>query len=131
MKLKRRNKVHAEISMTSLTDIVFILLIFILVTHSIQSEPILKLILPKGAISEVTVQQVKVRIDWDMDYYVDDKPVTIENLHLRMKEVLTQQPGATVSIKAHKSLPYETVMDVVYMVNKLDGKPVLALEPVK
>lgn len=118
-------------SMTSLTDVVFILLIFILVTHSIQSEPILKLILPKGAKHEqVESKRIKIMIDADMNYLIDGQPVTISDLHSRMRAVLTQRPGATVSIHGDKSLPYETIMDVVYLVNTLDGKPVLALQPV-
>jgi biopolymer transport protein ExbD len=131
MKLKRRNKMIAELNMTSLTDVVFILLIFILVTHSIQSKPILKVLLPKGAIHENVKQTVDLRVSADLQYSIDDKIIDFVDLPEAMAAVLKLQPGATVSIHGDKSVNYEKVMEMVYMVNVLKGQPVLALEPAK
>jgi biopolymer transport protein ExbD len=131
MKLKRRNKMIAELNMTSLTDVVFILLIFILVTHSINPKPILKVLLPKGALDEVVKQTVVLRVSADLEYSIDKKIIPFERLPDEMAAVLELQPGATVSIHGDKSVNYEKVMEMVYMVNILKGKPVLALEPVK
>lgn len=121
----------AELNMTSLTDVVFILLIFILVTHSINPKPILKVLLPKGAMDEVVKQTVVLRVSADLEYSIDKKIVPFERLPEEMAAVLELQPGATVSIHGDKSVNYEKVMEMVYMVNVLKGKPVLALEPVK
>ena len=121
----------AELNMTSLTDVVFILLIFILVTHSINPKPILKVLLPKGALDEVVKQTVVLRVSADLEYSIDKKIIPFERLPDEMAAVLELQPGATVSIHGDKSVNYEKVMEMVYMVNILKGKPVLALEPVK
>ena len=121
----------AEMNMTSLTDVVFILLIFILVTHSIQSKPILKVLLPKGARDETVKQTVVLRVSADLQYSIDDKIIPFERLPDEMAAVLEVKPGATVSIHGDKTVNYEKVMEMVYMVNVLKGKPVLALEPVK
>ena len=115
--------------MTSLTDVVFILLIFILVTHSINPEPILKVLLPKGALEEQVKQTVDLTVSADLQYAIDDKIIPFERLPEEMAAVLKVKPGATVSIHGDKSVNYEKVMEMVYMVNVLNGKPVLALEP--
>ncbi|MCB0735031.1 MAG: biopolymer transporter ExbD [Flavobacteriales bacterium] len=131
MKLKRRSKIAAEFNMSSMTDIIFLLLIFFVITARITPEPILKVLLPKGAVTEVVNQVIKVYVDENLNYAIDDKKVSFDRLPMEMDAVLIQKPGATVSIYGHKTIPYEKVMDVVYLVNQLGGKPVLALQPVK
>lgn|GEM_PF-6915630 len=121
----------AEMNMTSLTDVVFILLIFILVTHSIQSKPILKVLLPKGALDEQVKQTVELIISEDLQYSIDDRVIPFDQMPEEMAAILDAKPGATVSIHGDKNINYEKVMEMVYMVNILKGKPVLALEPAK
>lgn len=131
MKLKRRNKVGAEFNMSSMTDIIFLLLIFFIITSKFTPEPILKVLLPKGAKSTVVKQVIKVMVNSDLEYAVDDTKVTFDRLPEALDAALTKNPGATVSIYGDKTVNYEKVMDLVYMVNELGGKPVLALKPVK
>ncbi len=131
MKLKRRNKVAAEFNMSSMTDIIFLLLIFFIITSKFTPEPIFKILLPKGAVSQTVKQNVKVYVFADLSYAIDQKKFDFDRLPFEMNEVLTQNPGATVSIYGDKGVTYEKVMDLVYMVNELGGKPVLALEPAK
>ncbi|MBI1305433.1 MAG: biopolymer transporter ExbD [Bacteroidetes bacterium] len=131
MQLKRRNKINPEFNMSSMTDIIFLLLIFFVITSKITPEPILKIILPKGSKTQTIQQIVKVGVDKNLNYSIDDQRISFERLPYRMNEVLTQQPGATVSIYGDKDVNYEKVMDLVFMVNELGGKPVLALQPVK
>jgi biopolymer transport protein ExbD len=130
MKLNRRNKVQAEFNMSSMTDIIFLLLIFFVITSRIAPEPILKVLLPKGAKKEIVQQVVKIYVSNELEYAIDGKKISFERLPEEMNAVLTQQPGATVSIYGDKAVAYEKVMDLVYLVNELGGKPVLALKPV-
>ena len=117
--------------MASMTDIIFLLLIFFVVTASVVREPVLKILLPKGAKDNVIKQIVKVYVDKDLNYAIDNKPVSFDRLPDEMFEVLSKNKGATVSIYGDKTVNYEKVMDLVYLVNTLGGKPVLALDPVK
>ena len=117
--------------MTSLTDVVFILLIFILVTHSIQSDKLLDVFLPKGAKTKEFTEQIKVQITRDYKVAVGGEIVNWENIDQALVSALNENPGANVSIAADKELPYSDVMIVVYAVNQLGGKPILALEPAK
>ena len=73
MKLKRRNKVAAEFNMSSMTDIIFLLLIFFIITSKFTPEPILKVLLPKGAMSETTKQTIEVVVSNDLEYTVNDE----------------------------------------------------------
>jgi biopolymer transport protein ExbD len=130
MKLKRRSKISAEFNMSSMTDIIFLLLIFFVITAKFTPEPILKVILPKGAVTQVVNQVVKVYIDKNMNYAIDGQRIDYERLPEAMDAVLIQKPGATVSIYGDKSITYEKVTDIVFLVNQLGGKPVLALQPV-
>ncbi len=131
MELRSRSKVRAEFSMASMTDIIFLLLIFFILTSTVVKEPILKIILPKGAKDNVIKQNIKLMVSEDLKYAIDDKVVSFERLPEEMNAVLMQNPGATVSIYGDKAVNYEKVMDLVYLVNQLGGKPVLALEPAK
>jgi len=114
-----------------MTDIIFLLLIFFVITAKFSPEPILKVLLPKGAINQVVTQVVKVEVDANLNYAIDRRRISFERLPIEMDEILTQKPGATVSIYGDKSVTYEKVMDLVYLVNQLGGKPVLALQPIK
>ncbi|MBO6517320.1 MAG: biopolymer transporter ExbD [Bacteroidia bacterium] len=130
MKLKRRNKVGAEFNMSSMTDIIFLLLIFFIITSKFTPEPILKILLPKGSKENVVKQTIKVYVDKDLNYAVDGQRIDFDRLPQSLDGALSQNPGATVSIHGDKTVNYEKVMDIVYMVNELGGKPVLALKPV-
>ncbi len=131
MELRKGSKVQVEFNMASMTDIVFLLLIFFVVTSTVVKEPVLKILLPKGAKDNVIKQNIKLIVDKDLVYAIDENVVSFERLPEAMNAVLIQNPGATVSIYGDKSVNYEKVMDLVYLVNTLGGKPVLALEPVK
>ena len=116
--------------MTSLTDVVFILLIFILVTHSIHSDPYLEILLPKASKNITAPQPVNVIANADKTLIINNRNVAWKDLPSVMEEVLKANPGANVSIKADERLKYDDVMTVVYIVNKLNGNPVLALDPI-
>jgi biopolymer transport protein ExbD len=131
MELRKGSKVQVEFNMASMTDIVFLLLIFFVVTSTVVKEPVLKILLPKGAKDNVIKQNIKLMVNKDLQYAIDENVVSFERLPEAMNAVLIQNPGATVSIYGDKSVNYEKVMDLVYLVNTLGGKPVLALEPVK
>ncbi len=130
MKLKRRNKVAAEFNMSSMTDIIFLLLIFFIITSKFTPEPILKVLLPKGSKSTTVKQTIRIEVSNELEYSIDNEKVLLDRLPIALNEALMTNPGATVSIHGDKRVNYEKVMELVYMVNEMGGKPVLALKPV-
>jgi|TARA_B110000902_G_C14290593_1_gene580716 biopolymer transport protein ExbD len=129
MNLRKNSKVNTEFNASSMTDIVFLLLIFFIIISSVVKDPALKLVLPKGVNNVNPVNQViVVSVDKNLDYAVDDKKTTYERLPSVLQEVLTTAPDATVSIRGDKDIRYEDVMNVVMLADKLGAKVVLALD---
>ena len=86
MKLKGRNKVSPEFSMSSMTDIVFLLLVFFMLTSN--SPNALDLLLPKAKGKSTNTQNVSVSINKKLDYYIDSQKINPEFLETELKRKL-------------------------------------------
>ena len=129
MSLRSRNKVSANFSMSSMTDIVFLLLIFFMLTSTLVSPNALKLLLPNSKARTLEKQTLSVSITPEIDYYIGDKQVEIENLEQELKLELAGQEEPAIVLHADKTVDIEyavKVMDIAYR-NKY--KVVLATNP--
>ena len=129
MSLRSRNKVSANFSMSSMTDIVFLLLIFFMLTSTLVSPNALKLLLPNSKARTLEKQTLSVSITQEIDYYIGDKQVAIENLEQELKLELVGQKEPAIVLHADKTVDIEyavKVMDIAYR-NKY--KVVLATNP--
>lgn len=129
MSLRSRNKVSANFSMSSMTDIVFLLLIFFMLTSTLVSPNALKLLLPNSKARTLEKQTLSVSITPEIDYYIGDKQVAIENLEQELKLELVGQKEPAIVLHADKTVDIEyavKVMDIAYR-NKY--KVVLATNP--
>lgn len=131
MNLRPKKRISTEFNMSSMTDIVFLLLIFFIIVSSVVKDPALRLILPKGVKHNVVNKVIRVQVDENLNYAIDSKIVPYERLPSELNVVLSQNQDATVSILGDKNLPYEKVMDLVMLADKLNAKVVLALDPTK
>ena len=128
MNLRPQSRISTEFNASSMTDIVFLLLIFFILVSTIVKEPALKLILPKGVTNVNPINKVvNIYIDKDLNYAVDDKKIPYERLPSTLQSVLNNNPNATVSIHGDKNIKYENVMDIVMIADKQNAKVVLAL----
>ena len=129
MNLRPNSKVNTEFNASSMTDIVFLLLIFFIIISSVVKDPALKLVLPKGVNDVSTVSEtITVSVDKNLNYAVNDKKTTFDRLPSDLRAVLKGNTNATVSIRGDKDIRYEDVMDVVMLADKLGAKVVLALD---
>ena len=129
MELKRRNRVSAEFSMSSMTDIVFLLLIFFMLASTLVTSSALDLILPSSKVQTVKRQDVTVEISADIQFSVGKQIVSEGQLENLILSETKGDPEAVVMLKADKSVPYEKVvlvMDIAYR-NKL--KMIAATNP--
>ena len=129
MSLRSRNKISANFSMSSMTDIVFLLLIFFMLTSTLVSPNALKLLLPNSKARTLEKQTLSVSITPEIDYYIGDKQVAIENLEQELKLELAGQEEPAIVLHADKTVDIEyavKVMDIAYR-NKY--KVVLATNP--
>jgi biopolymer transport protein ExbD len=129
MDLKRRNRVSAEFSMSSMTDLVFLLLIFFMLASTLVTSSALDLILPKSQAQDVNKAKITVNISADTQFSVGTKIVSMENLESLILQEARGQEDVVVMLRADKSVPYEyvvKVMDIAYR-NRL--KMIAATDP--
>ncbi len=130
MSLRKTSKIKAEANMSSMTDIVFLLLIFFILTSTVVREPILKVLLPKGVNTDKQITKpIRIYLDASGIYAVEkNKNISITDLPSALQTELSKNPDAPISINADKSVIYEKVMELVSIANKTGSKVVLALD---
>lgn len=129
MNLRGRNKVSAEFSMSSMTDIVFLLLVFFLLTSPTITPNALDLILPKASGKTSNVQKASVSITKDRAFYVDNERVSEYNIETELKRILAGQEEPTVILRAEEGVPIEDAVFVMDIANRNKYKVVLAVRP--
>jgi biopolymer transport protein ExbD len=131
MGLKARNKRLTEFQMASLTDIIFLLLIFFVLTSSIVAPNALNLLLPNYDGQTVASQKVSVSIDKDLTYYLDNEEIPFELLERMLPVKLAGLEDPTVVLYTDKTVPIENVVGVMSIASKLKIKVILATTPEK
>jgi len=132
MGLKKRNKVSAEFSMSSLTDIIFLLLIFFMLTSTLVSPNALNLKLPSSSSQTVAPATVSVSIKKNGQFYYETTPVKLSELKRRVRSDVrkaTDPKKITVVINAEKGTPIEHVVSVMDMALTMKIGAILATEP--
>lgn len=137
MAIRSRNKISTEFSMASMSDLVFLLLIFFMLTSTLVSPNAIKLLLPSSTSKTMAKQSVTVYIDSNYNYFVEEVPVNQEFLVESLGNKLAGQIDASIVLRADQSVPVQyvvTLIDAVNQVNELTGtmhKVILATKPVK
>ena len=129
MNLRGRNKVSPEFSMSSMTDIVFLLLVFFLLTSPAITPDALDLILPKAKGKSTNVQKASVSITKDGAYYVNKERVSEYSIETELKAALAGQEEPTIILRAEEGVPIEDAVFVMDIANKNNFKVVLAVRP--
>ncbi|NOU59387.1 ExbD/TolR family protein [Marinifilum caeruleilacunae] len=126
MALKTRNKVSAAFSMSSMTDIVFLLLIFFMVTSTLISPNALKLLLPKSSNQTAAKPITTVSIDKNFNFYLETTPVPFSQLEHKLQRKLAREDDPTISLHVDKSVPMEQVVKVMNIAKDNKYKLILA-----
>lgn len=129
MGLRARNKRLTDYQLASLTDIIFLLLIFFVLTSSIVSPNALNIMLPNSDSQTQAVQTVSISIDKDLKYYLDEEEIDPAWLETMLPSKLAGQEDPTVVLSADKSVPVEHVVNVMNIASQLKIKMVLATTP--
>ncbi|HXH19663.1 MAG TPA: biopolymer transporter ExbD [Chitinophagales bacterium] len=131
MNLKSRNKFSPDFQMASMTDMIFLLLIFFMLTSTLVSVNAMKLILPTSDVKTADKQSVSVSITKDLEYYVDRQKVTLGEIKSVLKEKLRNIKDPTVVLNAEKTVPIENVVQVMNIGYDLKLSMILATQPPK
>ena len=129
MNLRGRNKVSPEFSMSSMTDIVFLLLIFFLLTSPAITPNALDLILPKAKGKTSNKQNLSVSITKDLDFYVNKERIPQANLESFINSELRGVEDPTIILRAAEGVPIEEAVSVMDIANRNKYKIVLAVRP--
>lgn len=129
MALKSRNKVSPNFNMSSMTDIVFLLLIFFMLTSTLVSPNALKLLLPNSKSKTLEKQSISVSINKDLDFYINENEVIESNLENELKQVLSKQQEPAIILHSDKTVDIEHVVKVMDIAYRNKYKIVLATKP--
>ena len=129
MDIKSKNKPSVEFSMASMTDIVFLLLIFFMLTSTLVSPNAMKLLLPKSSSKTLAKQSVSVSIDKDINFFVNETPIAIDQLEGILRAQIASDTTATIVLNTDKSVPIEHVVRVMDIANQMRIKMILATAP--
>ncbi len=129
MALTQRNKISINFSSVGMTDVVFNLLIFFMLTSTLVHPSALKLLLPKGSNQTSAKPLTTVSVTSDLKYYVELQPVDLENLEAVLKQKLGEKPDTYISLHADKSVPFENVVNVLNIAQKNNYKLIIATTP--
>jgi len=129
MALKSRNKVSPNFNMSSMTDIVFLLLIFFMLTSTLVSPNALKLLLPNSKAKTLEKQTISVSINKELDFYINENMVIESNLENELKQILLAQDEPAIILHADKTVDIEHVVKVMDIAYRNKYKIVLATKP--
>ena len=129
MALRSRNKVTPNFNMSSMTDIVFLLLIFFMLTSTLVSPNALKLLLPNSKSKTLEKQTISISIDKNINFYIDENQVDISELETRLINILSSELEPAIILHSDKSVDIEHVVKVMDIAYRNNYKIVLATDP--
>ncbi len=128
MGLQSKNKVDATFSMSSMTDIIFLLLIFFMLTSSFITPSGLPVNLPSSETSDIILQEVTVTVTKDYQYSVNDRIVSRENIKSELTALLKDKKGQVV-LHIDKEVPVEYLVEIGGIAAGLEANVSIATKP--
>jgi biopolymer transport protein ExbD len=128
MGLQQKNKVDASFSMSSMTDIIFLLLIFFMLTSSFITPSGLSVNLPSSETSDIVMQEVTVSVTKDLQFSVNDQLVTRNQLKSVLTPLLEGKKGQVV-LHLDKEVPVEYLVEIGGIAAGLGANVSIATKP--
>lgn len=120
MAIKSLNKINTGFSMASLTDVIFLLLIFFLLTSTFVSPHAIKMSLPDGKSRTIAKQSATVYISENEQFYVNNQAATPENLEQLLTQSLIGENEGVVVIRSDKTVDMQYVVQVMETVDQIN-----------
>ncbi len=130
MSLKRRSKVDSGFSMSSMTDIVFLLLIFFMITSTMVTPYAMKnLNLPKSDHQTSAKPNTTISVTADLDYYIEGEPIAFNDIEGRLGTILAENPENYIALHVDESVPFSEVGKIRDIAIRNQYKLILATQP--
>ncbi|CAC9976535.1 biopolymer transporter ExbD [Flavobacterium sp. WLB] len=130
MSIKRKRRFHAEVATSSLSDIMFFLLLFFLIISTLANPNVIKMTLPKAKSNEKTNKQlISLSVTEDKQFYIDKQPVAFEELETTLMNKIGADKDQTVVVRIPFNLQVQDLVDVLQIGVKNNLKFVIATSP--
>ena len=120
MAIKSRNKRKIDFNTSSMSDLVFLLLIFFMLTSTLVAPNAIKLLLPSSNSKTMSKQTITVYVDDNNQYYVGEKAVSESELQAEISAELLCQVEGTVVIRSDKSVAVQYIVNIIDAVNDIN-----------
>ena len=128
MNLRGRNKVNPNFNMSSMTDVVFLLLIFFMLTSTLVTVNAIDVLLPKASGKTENKTSVSVTVTNKSKFYIDKAEISEKNLELEILNRVGSKKQKTVVIRGDQDVPYKNVMKIIDIANRNKLKMILAVK---
>ena len=128
MSLKSQNKINPNFSMSSMTDIVFLLLIFFMLTSTLVTTNALKIELPTSSADVLKQQTLSISITNDLRYFINNEAVEPVFLESKIREQYNAIENPTIVLRAAKTIPIEYAVEIIDLAYRNNYKIVLATQ---
>jgi biopolymer transport protein ExbD len=130
MPVKRNKRFHAEVATSSLSDIMFFLLLFFLIISTLANPNVIKMTLPKSKTNEKTNKQlITLSVTEEKRFFVDKNEVTFDQLENTLLSKMSSDKDQTVVIRIPFNMQVQDLVDVLQIGVKNKLKFVIATSP--
>ena len=120
--IRTQNQIQIETNSSTMSDLVFLLLIFFMITSTRISPNAVKLLLPESSSKTMAKQNVTVYIDDTYSFFVGEQPASVDMLEPMLEAEIGEVQDACVVLRADKTVPVQYVVNVIDAVNAINGK---------
>ncbi|MFZ4679668.1 MAG: ExbD/TolR family protein [Flavobacterium sp.] len=130
MAIKRNKRFHAEVATSSLSDIMFFLLLFFLIISTLANPNVIRMTLPKSETNEKTNKQlITLSVTEEKRYFIDKEEVLLDQLETRLLQLIDPEKQQTVVIRIPATMQVQDLVDVLQIGVKNKLKFVIATSP--
>lgn len=129
MALKSRNRIEVSYSVAGMTDIIFLLLLFFMLTSTMVAPNAIKLLLPQSNSQTPARPITTVSISKDITFYIERTPVDFSQVESVLRQKIGSNPDPVVAIHADRSVPIEYIVDVMNIAKRNNYRVILATSP--
>jgi biopolymer transport protein ExbD len=136
MGLKRRTKINESFSMASMTDVIFLLLIFFMISSTLVIPNAIRVTLPQSQKQTAAKPLTRLTIDKNLNYYVasgkqKEKRVRFDDITPFLQESYAREPDMYVMLYADETVPYKEIVKILNIANENKFRIALATRPIK
>ncbi len=135
MAIRPRNTRNVAFNMASFSDLVFLLLIFFMLTSTLIAPSAIKLLLPASESRTMARQTTTVYINEDMEYFLEERQVDLDALQSGLIIALQNETEGSVVLRSDRNVPVQHIVNVIDVVNTINNiyktkhKVILATQP--